>query len=202
MKTGLPVHVNGYFELSANRRDVWWGDDMAGDGRARAEWNGALVRDIAAPSYARLVGKCVKRLPEGYESLFPCDEKGGERSFSPLWEVLISAFYLRVRDDPVLFSAPSGAWLAPSRAVALSDPDDSELAAILSKEGELPLVVFRSADLRSTLLKRGVVTHTTTPPFVRSYYASEPPHLPPSLSDPSDAFKSAKVRDIASDVGK
>ena len=35
VKTGLPVHVNGYFELSSNRRDVWWGDDMAGDGRAR-----------------------------------------------------------------------------------------------------------------------------------------------------------------------
>ncbi len=23
-KTGLPVHVNGYFELSSNRRDIWW----------------------------------------------------------------------------------------------------------------------------------------------------------------------------------
>ncbi len=22
--TGLPVHVNGYFELSSNRRDIWW----------------------------------------------------------------------------------------------------------------------------------------------------------------------------------
>ena len=43
---------------------------------------------------ARLVGKCVKRLPEGYESLFPCDEKGGERSFSPLWEVLIMITHL------------------------------------------------------------------------------------------------------------
>ena len=21
--TGLPVHVNGYFELSSNRRDIW-----------------------------------------------------------------------------------------------------------------------------------------------------------------------------------
>ena len=38
VKTLLPVHVNGYFELSSNRRDVWWGDDMAGDGRARASW--------------------------------------------------------------------------------------------------------------------------------------------------------------------
>lgn len=38
VKTMLPVHVNGYFELSSNRRDVWWGDDMAGDGRTRADW--------------------------------------------------------------------------------------------------------------------------------------------------------------------
>eukprot|EP00456_Euglypha_rotunda_P014004 TRINITY_DN14329_c0_g1_i1.p1 TRINITY_DN14329_c0_g1~~TRINITY_DN14329_c0_g1_i1.p1 ORF type:complete len:126 (+),score=18.13 TRINITY_DN14329_c0_g1_i1:41-379(+) len=22
--TGLPIHVNGYFELSSNRRDLWW----------------------------------------------------------------------------------------------------------------------------------------------------------------------------------
>ena len=36
--TKLPVHVNGYFALSSNRRDVWWGEDTAGDGRARAEW--------------------------------------------------------------------------------------------------------------------------------------------------------------------
>jgi sacsin len=25
-KTGLPVHVNGYFELSSNRRDIWHGE--------------------------------------------------------------------------------------------------------------------------------------------------------------------------------
>lgn len=25
VRTGLPVHVNGYFELSSNRRDIWYG---------------------------------------------------------------------------------------------------------------------------------------------------------------------------------
>jgi sacsin len=35
--TGLPVHINGYFELSSNRRDVWHGSDMAGAGRLRAQ---------------------------------------------------------------------------------------------------------------------------------------------------------------------
>ena len=28
VQTGFPVHVNAFFELSANRRDVWSGDDM------------------------------------------------------------------------------------------------------------------------------------------------------------------------------
>ena len=30
VRTGLPVHVNAYFELSSNRRDIWFGGDMAG----------------------------------------------------------------------------------------------------------------------------------------------------------------------------
>ena len=30
--TGLPVHVNGFFELSSNRRDIWYGDDLVGAG--------------------------------------------------------------------------------------------------------------------------------------------------------------------------
>ncbi|KAL0410666.1 UNVERIFIED_CONTAM: Sacsin [Sesamum latifolium] len=33
ISTGLPVHINAYFELSSNRRDIWFGDDMAGTGR-------------------------------------------------------------------------------------------------------------------------------------------------------------------------
>lgn len=31
--TGFNVHVNGCFELSSNRRDIWWGTDMTGDGQ-------------------------------------------------------------------------------------------------------------------------------------------------------------------------
>lgn len=48
---GLPVHVNGYFELSSNRRAIWWSDvaaDLAGEGRARSDWNLALLQARAA----------------------------------------------------------------------------------------------------------------------------------------------------------
>ena len=35
--TGLPVHVNGFFELSENRRELWYADSgMTGGGRARS----------------------------------------------------------------------------------------------------------------------------------------------------------------------
>ena len=47
------MHVNGYFELSSNRRDIWRGDDLAGEGRTRAEWNKALLEGIVAATYAR-----------------------------------------------------------------------------------------------------------------------------------------------------
>lgn len=44
VRTGMPVHVNGTFELSSNRRDIWHGDSMSGDGAARAAWNLALLK--------------------------------------------------------------------------------------------------------------------------------------------------------------
>eukprot|EP00854_Cymbomonas_tetramitiformis_P005341 gene5341-6484_t len=71
--TGLPVHVNGYFELSSNRRDIWYGKDMAGGGRLRSDWNQCLLEDVVAGAYARLLTEAAQRLgpsPE-YYALWP-----------------------------------------------------------------------------------------------------------------------------------
>lgn len=55
LATGLPVHVNGFFEISENRRELWLGTDMKGAGLIRAQWNLALIRDAVCASYVRLV---------------------------------------------------------------------------------------------------------------------------------------------------
>jgi hypothetical protein len=69
VQTGLPIMVNGFFELSSNRRDVWQaGPDMEGDGRTRAEWNVSLLRDIISPSYVRLLLRL--RIPLGFSDHF------------------------------------------------------------------------------------------------------------------------------------
>ena len=61
-RTGLPVHVNAYFELSSNRRDIWFGGDMAGGGAARSEWNQSLLERVVAPAYARLLERAAETL--------------------------------------------------------------------------------------------------------------------------------------------
>lgn len=36
VKTGLTVQINGYFEVSSNRRGIWYGADMDRSGRIRS----------------------------------------------------------------------------------------------------------------------------------------------------------------------
>ena len=49
----LPLHLDGQFEISDNRRDLWSGSDMTGDGRARSRWNESLFSDASACAYIR-----------------------------------------------------------------------------------------------------------------------------------------------------
>ena len=55
VRTQLPVHVNAYFELSSNRRDIWRGEDTTGESKIRSQWNTLLLRDVLAPLYAKLL---------------------------------------------------------------------------------------------------------------------------------------------------
>ena len=52
-ETGFSLHLNGYFELSANRLDIWFGDDMSGSGKLRSEWNRLLLSDVISPLYTQ-----------------------------------------------------------------------------------------------------------------------------------------------------
>ncbi len=53
----MPVHVNAYFELSSNRRDIWRADDTVGDSKTRGLWNESLMKEVVAPLYALLIMK-------------------------------------------------------------------------------------------------------------------------------------------------
>lgn len=139
MITGLPVHVNAYFELSSNRRDIWFGSDMAGGGKKRSDWNMHLLEGAAAPAYGHLLEKVASEIGacDLYFSFWPTT-LGTEP-----WASLVRQLYLFVSDSGVrvLYTqARGGQWISAKQAIF---PDFSfgkacELIDALSNAG-LPL---------------------------------------------------------------
>ncbi|KAI0491374.1 hypothetical protein KFK09_025634 [Dendrobium nobile] len=167
ISTGLPAHINAYFELSSNRRDIWFGDDMAGGGKVRSEWNLCVLEDVIAPAYGHLlvfiaqeVGPC-----DLYFSFWPTST-----GLEP-WESMVRKFYVFLSDQrlPVLYTkARGGQWISARQAIF---PDFNfrnaiELAEALSEAG-LPV-----ANVSNEIVKRFMDScpslHFLTPQLLRS----------------------------------
>lgn len=141
ISTGLPVHVNAYFELSSNRRDIWVGSDMMGGGKKRSEWNMCLLENAIAPAYCHLLEKVASELgpSDSYFSFWP-KTIGNEP-----WASLVRQIYQFLSDSKlhVLFTqARGGQWISTKQAIF---PDCSfgrsrELADVLSDAG-LPMAL-------------------------------------------------------------
>ncbi|KAG0477770.1 hypothetical protein HPP92_012489 [Vanilla planifolia] len=140
INTGLPTHINAYFELSSNRRDIWFGNDMAGGGKVRSEWNLYLLEDAIAPAYGRLLVIIAQEVG-------PCDLF---YSFWPTaignepWASMVRKFYVSLSDLglSVLYTkARGGQWISAKQAIFpdFAFPKVVELAEFLSEAG-LPVV--------------------------------------------------------------
>lgn len=113
VRTGLSVQVNGFFEVSSNRRGIWYGDDMDRSGKVRSIWNRLLLEDVVAPAFMHmLLG--VKELlgpTDIYHSLWPVG------SFEEPWDILVQQIYKNIGNAPVLYSdLDGGRWVSPGEA--------------------------------------------------------------------------------------
>jgi len=163
LKTSLNIHVNGYFELSSNRRDLWWGSDMMGDGQVRADWNKALLQDIAAPCYGRLIEQCIRSgyvTPETYEFLLPRTHDIAEP-----WKWLARCFFQYMNDRPILYSHCSNIWIAPREAYALENLDDMSIVKTLPIFN-IALVISRKDNSHSLLDEWPGMNHVSLPTLI------------------------------------
>ena len=138
--TGLPVHINGFFELSSNRRDIWYGDDLVGGGKLRAEWNRVLLEDVAAPCYVRLLSEAREVMggSDAYYGLWP-----QQRTAEP-WRGMVGVMYRMLLRQPVLHSElQGGSWVSPAAAVFADAPGGAD-AAEASAPAEIHSVLLRS----------------------------------------------------------
>lgn len=113
VRTGLPLHVNGFFEVSSNRRGIWYGADMDRGGKMRSDWNVHLLVDVVAPGYAHLLLSLREMLGPSalYYSLFPTG------NFEEPWSILVENVFRSISQAPVWHSETDGGiWVSPQEA--------------------------------------------------------------------------------------
>ncbi|KAK9804560.1 hypothetical protein WJX73_010609 [Symbiochloris irregularis] len=113
-RTGLPLHINAFFELSSNRRDVWYAPDLIESSKLRSDWNISLLEDVVAPCYCQLLVNASQLLgpSAAFHALWPSSSQ------TMPWACITSNVYQALRDCPVVWtSALGGRWLRPSEAI-------------------------------------------------------------------------------------
>eukprot|EP01084_Bolivina_argentea_P099989 179640_1 len=145
LKNGLPVHCNGYFELSSNRRDLWWGsaDDMTGNGSLRYFWNMCLLQDVICRAYVQVInyakGLYIKNkiTIDTFYNLWPYQIPGNEGDpFEILTQEVLNVISNQYQ---FLYSKQNGGkWLKCSQSV-ISSSNENKFMNTLLKIG-LPIV--------------------------------------------------------------
>eukprot|EP00760_Papus_ankaliazontas_P023402 PhM_4_TR2050/c0_g1_i1/m.57990/K17592/SACS; sacsin len=161
-ETGLPLHINGFFELSADRRTIWHGSDLQGQGEQRAQWNLAVLSDVVAECYLLLALQ--HRVEDDPYRYFPTAH------LPHPWNALVSSFYRGVVDLAVFRSTKK--WVSLRDAV-LPAKDWMEENDLLLTEvlGLVGLNVISPPPHVAAALRMHCEseTHEATPEFVRRH---------------------------------
>ncbi|XP_078142005.1 sacsin-like isoform X1 [Centroberyx gerrardi] len=201
-KTGLPIHVNGNFEVDSSRRSLWKEDGP----NLKANWNESLKQNIIAPLYADLlhyiccnaakkevhsvhVDSC---LSSSYLSLFPTVS----RYIAQDWHEMIHEVYRSINDRalnviPVLKSSTRKIahqsikeWsfdlcnvreTESTNAPHLTDPTCRDMNPILEDLG-MRLVPFsgKMAEIWTSFKSAGIEVKSVSPSTVRNFLREKP----------------------------
>ncbi len=145
--TGLPVHVNGFFEISENRRDIWYGTDMQGSGKVRSEWNVSLLEDIVAQSYLAVIKALVAtvKTPAAAQELYQIFPTPG---LAAPWCHVATATCRLLHTQPVVLVGDRAA--APQDVVFCASDNEAEtqLTPLLLRLG-IPICLAPTAVARA-----------------------------------------------------
>ena len=131
--SNLPVHVNGTFGLTDDRRSLKWpGVERRND--PTADWNKLLVREVIPSCYVDLLLEAKNHLSMRDSSIFYKAWPDVIRLRGSHWgDVLTSLFQTLLRNS-VIWSAPlrqSGEWVLPTNAVYI--PKSQKLISIVER---------------------------------------------------------------------
>ncbi|XP_025088800.1 sacsin-like [Pomacea canaliculata] len=127
--TGLPVHVNGFFALSQNRRHIKWPTADQVHNRAHMEpalqWNCLLVEELLPLAYIALLHRLQEihdKKPDEFYKAWPDVATVDNR-----WQPLVRTLYTRLSQGTFFHtSVPIDTWIPLSQAVLQNLPPSVE----------------------------------------------------------------------------
>ncbi|KAI5106775.1 sacsin [Silurus meridionalis] len=137
-ETGLPVHVNGNFEVDHSRRDLWKEDGES----LKTKWNQLLQLNTIAPLYADLLANICTNFRKGEPKMFmhPKSHLNFTLSYfpivsktvAPVWHEMINEIYQSIsrRNLPVI---PILRSVAEQKSSQHSDPNYTFIWSSVSK---------------------------------------------------------------------
>lgn len=127
-KTGLPVHVSGFFGLTDNRRSIKWRElDQWRD--PAALWNDLLVVNIVPKAYTTLILEAIKRMETEKDSDFPLSPERiyrlwpDENKIRVPWKPIVVPLFKDLLQHTVIYSV-SNQWIKVEQ-VHFSEMDES-----------------------------------------------------------------------------
>ena len=144
--TGLPVHVNGYFAVTSNRRGIWESTTAdLGHQPLEVRWNRSLMEDAVSLGYFQLLENTMRMHKQGkipsYDSfsLWP----NPETLESSAWAPLIKSVYQRIASSDLPLVLIEGEWLPISQCIY----EDAELQELPKSEKVLAMFDYKVVPL-------------------------------------------------------
>ena len=159
--SNLPVHINGTFGLTDDRRSLKWpGLERRND--PTAEWNMLLVKEVLPPCYSALLLNAKEHLTvQNFYTVWPDSSRVHDN-----WRHIISPFLNLFLSNSVIKCEYHGQWVLPGQAVyvPISGVSETVLNTLVSCKVQLakvPELVFR------VLKHHGVHFKEVNPALVR-----------------------------------
>ena len=110
--TGMPVHVNGFFALGQDRKDLKWRTLTEGDvsNDITVNWNVCLITELLPIAYSNLVKYLITQYqndnPSEVYKAWPCKGRVDRK-----WEIFLDKYYSIMFQEKCIYSSTSKKWV-------------------------------------------------------------------------------------------
>ena len=119
LEIGLPIHLNGFFNLNSSRDNLSSDSGQTGKDRPRAIWNQLLVRHVLSHAYVNLIVDLVQDIgqfqPEEFYKYWPLSQITVSKALEELHYFVIELLY----NKKVVRSAVEHSVINPQLSIAL-----------------------------------------------------------------------------------